>query len=61
MTGIYYTLYDIVVSTLYGSSAVLTGWQEMVATFLGSVGAVFVFVIPFAVVWKVIEVIFNWR
>ena len=55
-TNIYTTLYELIQSVFYGTMA-LTGWQEMVLTVLATIGCIFVFAIPFIVVWKVIQII----
>lgn len=54
--GIYTALYTLVQNAFYGSSA-LTGWQEMVLTIIATTGCLFVFVVPFMIVWKVVKVI----
>lgn len=54
--GIYLALYDLIQSVFYGTAA-LTGWQEMVLTVLATIGCLFVFAVPFIVVWKVICII----
>lgn len=54
--GIYLALYELIQNAFYGS-ATLTGWQEMVLTVLATIGCLFVFVVPFIVVWKVICII----
>ena len=59
MTGIYFELYDIIVSTLFGTVE-LVEWQEIVAIVLGSAGSIFVFVLPFLVLWLTIRAIFRW-
>lgn len=54
--GIYMALYTLVQSAFYGSSS-LTGWQEMVLTIIATAGCLFVFSVPFMIVWKVIKII----
>ena len=54
--GIYLALYELIQNTFYGAAA-LTGWQEMVLTVLATIGCLFVFAVPFIVVWKVICII----
>ena len=54
--GIYLALYELIQNVFYGS-ATLTGWQEMVLTVLATIGCLFVFAVPFIVVWKVICII----
>lgn len=54
--GIYLALYELIQNAFYGA-AILTGWQEMVLTVLATIGCLFVFAVPFIVVWKVICII----
>lgn len=54
--GIYIALYELIQNVFYGATT-LTGWQEMVLTVLATIGCLFVFAIPFIVVWKVICII----
>ena len=54
--GIYTALYTLVQNAFYGS-AVLTGWQEMVLTIIATMGCLFVFVVPFIIVWELIKLI----
>ena len=54
--GIYTALYTLVQNAFYGS-AVLTGWQEMVLTIIATIGCLFVFVVPFIIVWELIKLI----
>ncbi len=58
--GIFYSLYEVVVSTLFGAVELLE-WQEIMACVISSIGAIFVFALPFYVVWKVIALMFSWR
>lgn len=61
MVNIYQNLYDIIVQYLFGN-AELTSNMELITIALASIGAIFVFMIPFAVVWKVFKLIVNgWR
>lgn len=54
--GIYLALYELMQHAFYGA-AVLTGWQELVLTTLATIGCLFVFAVPFIVVYKVIKFI----
>ena len=54
--GIYLALYELIQNAFYGATA-LTGWQEMVLTVLATIGCLFVFIVPFIVVYKVIKFI----
>lgn len=54
--GIYLALYELIRNAFYGVTA-LTGWQEMVLTVLATIGCLFVFAVPFIVVYKVICII----
>lgn len=54
--GIYLALYELIKNAFYGATT-LTGWQEMVLTVLSTIGCLFVFAVPFIIVWKVICII----
>lgn len=55
--GIYLALYELIQNAFYGAASTLTGWQEMVLTVLATIGCLFVFAVPFIIVWKVICII----
>ena len=57
--GIYQSIYDLLMNAFYAisDSSLLTGWQDMTLTVLATIAVVFVFAIPFVVVWKVIQMI----
>lgn len=57
--GIYQSIYDLLMNAFYAisDSTLLTGWQDMTLTVLATIAVVFVFAIPFVVVWKVIQMI----
>ena len=54
--GIYLALYQLMQNAFYGATA-LTGWQELTLTVLATIGCLFVFAVPFIVVYKVIKFI----
>lgn len=56
MEGIYYTLYNLIATTFYGS-VTLTGWQEMTLTLISTIACLFAIAVPFIVVYKVICII----
>lgn len=55
----YYDLYAMLADFFYGSGAELTGWMEMTLTVLSTIGILFVFAIPFIVVWNCIKLVFG--
>lgn len=52
----YQTIYDLIMSALF-QGVTITGWIELVVTTIATACTIFVFVIPFIVVWKVIRLI----
>lgn len=55
---IYQTIYDLIMSTLFvGATSV--EWVSLVCTVLSTACTVFVFAIPFIVVWRVMCLILN--
>lgn len=57
--GIYQTIYSLLMNAFYAISdpTLLTGWQDMTITLLATIAVVFVFALPFLVVWKIIQFI----
>lgn len=56
--SIYQNIYDLIVEYIYGGGA-LTADMELVTVTLATMACVFVFVLPFLVVWKVIKLILG--
>ena len=55
--GIYNALYEMIANAIYGGLSSLTGWQELTLTFIATCACLFVLVVPFLIVWKVIKTI----
>lgn len=56
---IFSTLYDLVVTYIFGSTLVVSGsYYELVAILIASLGSLFVMALPFLLVWRIIK-IFN--
>lgn len=53
----YYELYQMLADFFYGTGAELTVWMDMTLTVLSTIGILFVFAIPFVVVWNCIKFI----
>lgn len=51
---VYQTIYDLIMSALF-AGATATEWVALVVTILATTVTVFVFAIPFIVVWKIIR------
>lgn len=49
----YLDIFNLISNALYGA-VILTGWQEMFVTVIASACVLFVFIVPFIIVWKVI-------
>lgn len=52
--NIYQDIYNIIVQYIY-NNAELTAHMDLVAVTLSTIGCVFVFAVPFLVVWRVIR------
>lgn len=53
----YNELYQLLSDFFYGSGAELTCWMDMTLTVLSTIGILFVFAMPFVVVWNGIKLI----
>lgn len=51
----YYELFNLLHTHLYGADAVLDEFQTLVLTELSTIGIVFLAALPFLVVWKMIS------
>lgn len=58
-TGIYYSIYTLLSSYLYGSDAVLTGHMDLTLTFISTVLALCVLLAPFIVVFLIFRAVFG--
>lgn len=56
--SIYQNIYDLIVQYIYGGGA-LTADMELVTVTLATIACIFVFALPFLVVWKVIKMILG--
>lgn len=56
--SIYQNIYDLIIQYIYGGG-VLTADMELVTVTLATMACVFVFALPFLVVWKVIRLILG--
>ena len=52
----YCEFFSLLGGYLYGADAVLTGDQTLVLTMISTIGALFVIVFPFIVVWRCLKV-----
>lgn len=51
----YYELFQLLQTHIYGAEAVLTGDQTLTLTIMATIGALFVVCVPFLVVWRIIR------
>lgn len=58
-TGIYFTIYNLILSYVYGSDAVLTGDMELTLTFISTLLSLLVILAPFILVFVVIRTVFS--
>ena len=49
----YQSVYNLIINAIF-DGVVITGWIELVVTALSTICVLFVFLIPFIIVWKVI-------
>lgn len=56
--SIYQNIYDLIVEYIYGG-LVLTADMELVTVTLATMACIFVFALPFLVVWKVVKMILG--
>lgn len=59
MTNIYQTIYDLVATYIFGGSVDVGTNQELVTMLLATCACIFVFALPFVVVWKVMKLIIG--
>ena len=55
----YFQLYQILADFFYGFGVELTGWMDMTLTVLSTIGILFIFAVPFVVIWFGIKLIFG--
>lgn len=51
----YYELFNLLHTYLYGADVILDEYQTLVLTQMSTIGVVFLAALPFVVVWKVIR------
>lgn len=51
----YFELFTLLHTYLYGADVVLDEYQTLVLTQMSTIGVIFVAIIPFIVVWRVIR------
>lgn len=54
--NIYQDIYDIIIQYIY-NNADLTAHMDLVAVTLSTIGCIFVFAVPFIVIWRLIRMI----
>lgn len=55
----YFELYKMLADFFYGAGTELTGYMDMTLTVLSTIGILFIFAVPFVVVWYCIKLIFG--
>lgn len=55
----YFELYQILSDFFYGPGTELTVWMDMTLTVLSTIGLLFVFAVPFVIVWYGLRFIFG--
>lgn len=55
----YYELFNLLHTHLYGADVVLDEFQTLVLTELSTIGILFLAALPFLVVWLIIRVVFH--
>lgn len=55
--NIYENCYNLINQYIYGNSIVEGSWEELTAVMLSTIGVLFVFSIPFIIVYKTICII----
>lgn len=55
----YFQLYQMLADFFYGAGTELTGYMDMTLTVLSTIGILFIFAVPFVVVWYCIKLIFG--
>lgn len=56
MVDIYGNVYEIIVNYLFGGG-VLSNNEELITIALASIASIFVFSIPFIIVWRIVKMI----
>lgn len=54
--NIYQDIYDIIIQYIY-NNAEITAHMDLVAVTLSTIGCIFVFAVPFIVIWRLIRII----
>lgn len=55
--NIYQTLYELVNTYIFGGTVAPETYQELVAIAVSTLGCLFVFALPFVLVWRVIKLL----
>lgn len=55
--GIYQTCYELVAQYVYGGSAQLESYQDLVCVAVSTLACLFVIALPFILVWRVIKLL----
>lgn len=59
--NIYENCYNLINQYIYGNSIVAGSWEEMTAVVLSTIGVIFLFSIPYIIVYKAICLIMGGR
>ena len=57
MNSMYFVLYNLLQQYIYGLDVALTPDMQLTLTLLSTIGSLFVALLPFFVVWRIIRVI----
>lgn len=57
--NIYETCYNLINQYIFGSSLVSGSHEDLIAILLSSIATIFLFSLPFLIVWKVIKLIMG--
>lgn len=55
--SVYQSIFDIITTHIYGNPEVLTSDMTLIATLMASIGSVFVFSVPFLVIFWLLRTI----
>ena len=58
--NIYQNLFDLINTYIYGNSVVAGSYQELVCILVATCACIFVFALPFLVVYFVIKKLWGW-
>lgn len=60
MTNIYLDIYNLISNHIFGGVVNVGSNQELITILLSSFACIFLFALPFLVVWKIISLIGRW-